>query len=466
MNKGGKLRPYEPTLMSLRRLFDAMMGAGLFSGLAWYFGMYKALGQIHLLMAVLIFLIALGCFDMAGVYRSWRTGLVLDEIRHLVSACSLVYVGLFVIVYFMKVSSDLSRTVVAVWMITWPLLLVGERIVIRNFLKHQRRKGRNIRTCVIAGAGDLGIRLARWIENNPWSGNKVIGFFDDETTKVVEGYPVLDNLDAIPQYIQEHPVDIVYLTLPMRAESKIQELVATLADSTVSIYLVPDIFYFDLILGGSATFYDDLPVIALRDTPLRGFNACLKRAEDLILTSLMLLAAWPVMLVIAIAVKLSSPGPVFFKQWRYGLHGKPIVVYKFRTMTVCEDGYQFRQATEDDPRTTRLGALLRKTSLDELPQLINILQGRMSLVGPRPHPVAMNEAYRKLVPGYMLRHKVRPGLTGLAQINGFRGETQELEKMQARIDHDLKYLRQWSLFLDLKILFITVINGSWRMNAY
>jgi putative colanic acid biosynthesis UDP-glucose lipid carrier transferase len=364
------------------------------------------------------------------------------------------------------VSSDLSRTVVAVWMITWPLLLVGERIVIRNFLKHQRRKGRNIRTCVIAGAGDLGIRLARWIENNPWSGNKVIGFFDDETTKVVEGYPVLDNLDAIPQYIQEHPVDIVYLTLPMRAESKIQELVATLADSTVSIYLVPDIFYFDLILGGSATFYDDLPVIALRDTPLRGFNACLKRAEDLILTSLMLLAAWPVMLVIAIAVKLSSPGPVFFKQWRYGLHGKPIVVYKFRTMTVCEDGYQFRQATEDDPRTTRLGALLRKTSLDELPQLINILQGRMSLVGPRPHPVAMNEAYRKLVPGYMLRHKVRPGLTGLAQINGFRGETQELEKMQARIDHDLKYLRQWSLFLDLKILFITVINGSWRMNAY
>lgn len=466
MNKGGKLRPYEPMLMSLHRLFDALLGMGLFSGLACYFGMYELFGQTYLLMAVLIFFISLACLDLAGVYRSWRTGLFLVEIRQLFSGCSLVYVLLFVIVYFMQVSSVLSRTVVAVWMITWPLLLAGERVVIRIFLRHQRHKGRNIRTCVIVGAGPLGRRLAGWIEKNPWSGNKLMGFFDDKATKVVEGYPVLNNLEAIPRYIQEHAVDIVYLTLPMRAESKIQRLVAALADSTVSIYLVPDIFFFDLILGGSATFFDGLPVIALRDTPLRGFNACLKRAEDLILTSLMLLATWPVMLAIAIAVKLSSPGPVFFKQWRYGLNGKPIVVYKFRTMTVCEDGYQFRQATEDDPRMTRLGALLRKTSLDELPQLINIIQGRMSLVGPRPHPVAMNEKYRTLVPGYMLRHKVRPGLTGLAQVNGFRGETRELEKMQTRIDYDLKYLRHWSLFLDLKIIFKTVTNGSWRINAY
>ena len=199
---------------------------------------------------------------------------------------------------------------------------------------------------------------------------------------------------------------------------------------------------------------------------MRGFNSLLKRAEDIVLSLGILFLASPVILLAALAIKLTSRGPVLFKQWRYGLDGQPIEIYKFRTMTVCEDGYEFKQAVPCDPRVTSFGAFLRRTSLDELPQLINVLQGRMSIVGPRPHPVALNESFRKKVPGYMLRHKVRPGITGLAQINGWRGETDTLEKMEKRIEQDLEYLRQWSIFLDLKIIALTIWNGAWKTNAY
>lgn len=457
MTKGGKLRAYEPVLMSLHRLFDALLGVGLFLGLAWFWRMYERYGQVHFIAAVLIFFISLACFHLSGIYRSWRIGAILVEVRQIFASCFMVILVLLITLYFLKESSSISRLVMVVWLITWPVCLVGERFVVRNFLKYQRQLGRNIRTCVIAGAGELGIRLARRINENPWSGTKLIGFFDDKVEGSVESHPVLGTLETIPAFVKQNNIDGVYLTLPMRAESKLQHLVAGLADSTASIYMVPDIFFFDLMLGGIVTFFEDLPIVALRESPLRGFNSVLKRAEDLALSGIMLLAAFPAMLIIAILIKLTSKGPVFFKQWRYGLNGKPILVYKFRTMKVCEDGYQFKQATKDDPRVTALGAFLRKTSLDEMPQLINVFQGRMSIVGPRPHPVAMNETFRKLVPGYMLRHKIRPGLTGLAQVNGWRGETDTLEKMKKRIEYDLNYLRSWSLFLDLKIIFKTVI---------
>jgi putative colanic acid biosynthesis UDP-glucose lipid carrier transferase len=455
MAKEGRLRPYEPLLMTLARLLDAFLGAILLLGWAYYFQMYQ---HEYLVLVFLIFFIALVCLHASGVYRSWRTSAFFgDEIRRLLAACLAIYIVYFGAVYFLKVSTVFSRRVMLAWMLSWPVLLTLGRLALRSFLKYQRQKGHNIRTCVIMGAGDLGIKLGRRLTNNPWSGAKLIGFFDDKVKTPVEGYPILGNLEEITSFIQQQPVDIVYLTLPMRAESKIQRLVGLLGDSTASIYLVPDIFFFDIIFGGIVTFFEDLPIVALRDTPLRGFNALLKRTEDLVFSSLMLLASLPILVVIAILIKLTSPGPVLFKQWRYGLNGKPFQIYKFRTMSVCEDGYQFKQTTPGDTRVTRLGALLRKISLDEMPQLINVLQGRMSIVGPRPHPVAMNETFRKLVPGYMLRHKVRPGLTGLAQINGWRGETDTLDKMKKRIEDDLQYLRHWSIFLDLKIIFKTAI---------
>ena len=230
----------------------------------------------------------------------------------------------------------------------------------------------------------------------------------------------------------------------MASQPRILHVLDELKDTTASIYFVPDMFITDLIQGRSGTVCGT-PVISVCESPFTGSNGLIKRASDIILSLLILALISPLLLLIALAIKLDSPGPVIFKQRRYGLDGEEILVYKFRSMRVCEDGDTIRQAQKDDARITRIGAFLRKNSLDELPQFINVLQGRMSIVGPRPHAVAHNEIYRNLIKGYMIRHKVKPGITGWAQVNGYRGETRTLDKMQARIDHDLDYLRNWSL---------------------
>lgn len=460
----GKLRPYEPLLITLHRIGDAAIGAGMLLYLAWVYQMY---GYIYIIAGVLAFFIAMVGFRSVGLYRSWRMATLSHEVHQIILGCIVVYVLLLLIGYALKVSDLYSRRVVLTWMVTWPVFLGMERLFVRTALRHYRENGRNLRTAVIAGGGELGQSLAKWMDENTWSGTRVLGFFDDERTAGVVGeYPILGNLDSLPEFARENTVDAIYIALPMRAETKIQWFLKELADSTASVYLVPDILLFDLLLGGNVMYFDNLPVIALRDTPLRGYNALLKRIEDLVLAALILIVISPVLLAIVIALKVSSRGPVFFRQWRYGLDGRPISIYKFRTMTVCEDGYTFKQATKCDARVTRLGALLRRTSLDELPQFINVLQGRMSIVGPRPHPVAMNEEYRKRVPGYMLRHKIRPGITGLAQLRGWRGETDTLEKMEKRVEYDLEYLRHWSVFLDLKIIALTILTSVSKTNAY
>ncbi len=459
----GKLRPYEPLLITVHRIGDAAIGFGLLLYLAWVYQMFY---HIYLIAGVLAFFIAMVSFRTVGLYRSWRVAALAHEVQQIITGCVVVYILLLLAGYALKSSDLFSRRVVLTWMVTWPVFLGMERLFIRTALRHYREKGRNLKTAVIAGAGELGQNLAKWMNENAWSGTKIAGFFDDNETHGVRGYPVLGNIESLPEFARNNCVDAIYLALPMRTEEKIQWLLKELADSTASVYLVPDILLFDLLLGGNVMYFDDLPVIALRDTPLRGYNAILKRVEDLVLAALILVVISPIMLAVIIALKISSRGPAFFKQWRYGLDGRPISIYKFRTMTVCEDGYTFNQATKSDARVTRLGALLRSTSLDELPQFINVLQGRMSIVGPRPHPVAMNEEYRRRVPGYMLRHKIRPGITGLAQLRGWRGETDTLEKMEKRVECDLEYLRQWSVFLDLKIIALTILTSVWKTNAY
>jgi putative colanic acid biosynthesis UDP-glucose lipid carrier transferase len=209
-----------------------------------------------------------------------------------------------------------------------------------------------------------------------------------------------------------------------------------------------------------------MPVVGVCDSPFSGVSGLVKRASDIVLASAILALILPALVVLAVLVRVTSPGPVIFKQRRYGLDGDEIIVYKFRTMKVAEDGEEIRQCGKGDPRVTRLGAFMRRTSLDELPQFVNVLQGRMSIVGPRPHAVAHNEMYRKLIKGYMLRHKVKPGITGWAQINGLRGETETLDKMKARVDYDLDYLRNWSLRLDLLIIARTVWVVLKGGNAY
>jgi putative colanic acid biosynthesis UDP-glucose lipid carrier transferase len=241
----------------------------------------------------------------------------------------------------------------------------------------------------------------------------------------------------------------------MASQPRILSLLDELRDTTASIYFVPDIFVTDLIQG-RVDSVGGMPVVAVCETPFSGLHGVIKRASDIVLSLLIVALISLPLLIIALAVKLSSPGPAIFKQRRYGLDGQEIIVYKFRSMTVIEDGVAIQQAQKHDKRITALGRFLRRTSLDELPQFFNVLQGRMSIVGPRPHAVSHNEMYRKLIKGYMQRHKVKPGITGWAQVNGYRGETETLEKMKARIDYDLDYLRNWSLRLDLYIIARTV----------
>jgi putative colanic acid biosynthesis UDP-glucose lipid carrier transferase len=259
------------------------------------------------------------------------------------------------------------------------------------------------------------------------------------------------------QYVKDNRTDVMFIALPIRHVKRVMNLLDDLRDTTASIYYVPDIFVFDLIQARSGEIHG-IPVVAMCETPFYGYRGVAKRLTDIGFSTLVLVLLLPLLVVIAIMVKLSSPGPIIFKQRRYGLDGQEIAVYKFRTMQVTEDGAQIRQASKTDGRITRVGGMLRRSSMDELPQLVNVLQGRMSLVGPRPHAVAHNEEYRKLIKGYMVRHKVLPGITGLAQVNGCRGETSKLEEMEARVNYDLDYLRHWSPMLDIKILLLTVVK--------
>ncbi|HCF9021838.1 TPA: undecaprenyl-phosphate glucose phosphotransferase, partial [Klebsiella variicola subsp. variicola] len=247
--------------------------------------------------------------------------------------------------------------------------------------------------------------------------------------------------------------------------AKIKSLITELTDTTCSVSLIPDMLTFN-ILQSRTEEINGIPVVPLFDTPLNGINMVIKRMEDIVLSFLILLLISPLLICISLAVKLTSSGPVIFKQIRYGMDGKPIKVWKFRSMKVMENDGVVTQAKKHDVRVTTVGKYLRKTSLDELPQFINVLMGNMSIVGPRPHAVAHNEQYRKLIRGYMLRHKVKPGITGWAQINGWRGETDTIDKMEKRVEFDLEYIRSWSLFFDFKIIFLTIFKGFVNKSAY
>ena len=353
---------------------------------------------------------------------------------------------------------DFSRAVVSTWLWVAPSAQIGAHLIFRGAAPYLLKLQGPPRGAVIVGMNEQGVALARHIVGSTYSGIELLGFFDDRSEErrgMKDEYKLAGKIDELPAYVKKNRVRFIYLSLPMTARPRILQVLDGLKDTTASIYFVPDMFITDLIQGRTDSVCGTT-VISVCDTPFRGFNGVLKRASDIVLSLLILLLVSPVMLVIMLAVRFGSPGPAIFKQRRYGLDGEQIVVYKFRSMAVTEDGNKIQQARKHDARVTRLGGFLRKTSLDELPQFINVLQGRMSIVGPRPHAVAHNELYRTLIKGYMVRHKVRPGITGWAQVNGQRGETDTLEKMQSRIDYDLDYLRNWSLKLDLVVILKTV----------
>jgi putative colanic acid biosynthesis UDP-glucose lipid carrier transferase len=398
-------------------------------------------------------------FGTASHFGLDRGALVLSTLcRWIAILCILLALG-----YVTKSSEDYSRIILVSWALATPVLLLVTDLALFALGRRLQLAESDERVAVFAGCNEASLQLAERLRQAPELRIKVDGFFDDRGADRLglaafsdDRHVLLGRLPDMAPYVKSRGVDLIFIALPMRHIRRVIDLLEELRDTTASIYYVPDIFVYDLIQSRSSEVLG-MPVIAMCETPFYGHRGVIKRAMDVIIASIALLLLSPLLLLIAVLVKLTSPGPVIFRQRRYGLDGEEIIVYKFRSMTVTEDGDEVRQARRGDSRLTPIGGFLRRMSLDELPQLINVLQGRMSLVGPRPHAVAHNEQYRKLIKGYMIRHKVRPGITGLAQVNGCRGETERLEEMQARVAHDIDYLRHWTLLLDLKILWSTFL---------
>lgn len=454
-----------PLVTLFRRLVDPLIILGLWYVLVVLHG--EVFGGYDLALAIITFFISSHVYDQIDPYREWRRGRLWSYARAIFIGWFIVVGLLFVIGHGTGLHYQYSRSAIILWFAITPFALMASHLAVRWMTSGMRKQGET-RSVIIVGINDMSMKLAERINEHPNLLMEVEGFFEDRGEgRYPNGLrqPVLGKNADVAAYVREHNTKLVFISLPMSTQPRIRQIVDELQDSTASVYFLPDIYGFD-IMQARFDQVGGVPVVAVCETPFTGFNSIVKRATDIALASLMQLMLAPVMLIIAAAVKLTSPGPVIFKQRRYGLNGEAIVVYKFRSMTVCEDGTKIVQAQKNDQRVTKIGAFLRRSSLDELPQLINVLQGRMSIVGPRPHAVAHNELYRKLIKGYMLRHKAKPGITGWAQVNGLRGETETLDKMKARIEYDLDYLRNWSVFLDLWIIVRTLKVVLARDNAY
>jgi len=422
----------------------------------------------YLLLTVLAFFIASQVFDEIDILVPWSSFHLTRLIRGIVGGWAIVVAILLFLGYATQLVVNFEQEVILTWFAVTPLVLLAGTKIARALLRRAVARGTLARTAIVVGANELGRELATRLRRDLYSGIIVRGFFDDRAHArlgALDPAEMLGQVKDAPEFVIHNGIDCVYVALPIAAQPRIINLINALRDSTASVYFVPHLFVFDLIQA-RVDAVSGIPVVAVCETPMFGVNAVVKRAFDLVMSISILAVIWPLMAAIVVAVKLTSPGPAIFKQRRYGLGGDEIMVYKFRTMTVQEDGDRIVQARKGDQRLTSIGAFLRRTSLDELPQFFNVVTGRMSIVGPRPHAVAHNEQYRKLIDGYMIRHKVKPGITGWAQVNGFRGETETLDKMRKRVEHDLDYLRNWSVSLDLWIMVKTLLTVWKDRNAY
>lgn len=473
----GYIRPLHTEMQGIKRAADTCLIFITYYVSLKHYGVHQSDYYLLFIFTTILYGVVA---EHRGIYQTWRGAPLFDHALDIIviwlisftTVASSLYLFDFIIFPQEPELAEKTKQALALWMPLAPLAIILLHCSRRGILSYLRTKDVNTRSYAILGANLLGQRLNHNINRMPWLGYKFMGFFDDRTNKKNPRLPdeIIDRVDGnfkeLLEKAQRGKIDHVYITLPLRAEKRIEKLVQDLADSTASVNIVPDFFTFSL-LHSKVTNINGIPVVSVYDTPLNSdLDGFIKRIEDLVLCAFILpLIALP-MLIIAIAIKISSPGPIIFKQYRYGVNGEQIRVWKFRSMSVCENGDTIKQATANDSRVTPLGAFLRRTSLDELPQFINVLQGSMSVVGPRPHAVAHNEYYRKEIKLYMLRHKMKPGITGLAQINGCRGETNTIDKMEARINYDLEYIRNWSVFQDVKIVFMTVFKGFVGSQAY
>ncbi len=438
---------------NLLSFFESVVGPAALVLSLWGVSFYYE-GEVppsYLILSVIVFAMT---FPSHARLQVSPLGLALDVVMNWLWIASLLFVTGWATGYLREFSTK------ALWAWLWaaPLTELAFCAAMRAAAPLLLQLQGPPQRAIIVGMNEQGLALANKIRHTPYVNIELTGYIDSREVQRLStpiNCPHLGKLDQLASLVKANRIQLIYLSLPMASQPRILQILDELKDTTASIYFVPDMFVTDLVQGRPGSVCG-MPVISVCDTPFTGSNGAVKRISDVVLSLIILTLILPILFVIAIAVKTGSPGPIIFKQRRYGLDGEEILVYKFRSMTVTEDGASIQQAQKNDARITPLGAFLRRSSLDELPQFVNVLQGRMSIVGPRPHAVAHNELYRKLIKGYMVRHKVKPGITGWAQVNGFRGETETLEKMQGRIDYDLDYLRNWSLQLDLQIIIKTV----------
>ncbi|HEY0489677.1 MAG TPA: undecaprenyl-phosphate glucose phosphotransferase [Telluria sp.] len=454
-----------PLISFFQRVLDPLIIMGTLYGVTLLY--QQPFNGYSLVLMVLGFFISGAVYQHVDPYKPWRRGRMVAYVRDTV----LGWVLTIAVLLFLGSASGLSyyyeERVVLAWFLVTPVILLASHLAVRRSPLGLRSE-HGVRSVVVVGANSAGLKFAGNCASQPNLFMEVRGFFDDRAAERHPEslpHPILGRTDDIAAYVRCHNIKMIFISQPISAQPRIRKLLSDLQDTTASVYFLPDVYVFDLMqarfdnIGG-------MPVVAICESPFMGINSTVKRTSDIVFATVILLLVLPVMALVALAVRLTSKGPVIFRQRRYGLYGEEIIVYKFRSMTVTDDGNTIAQARRNDARLTPVGAFLRRSSLDELPQFVNVLQGRMSIVGPRPHAVAHNEQYRKLIRGYMLRHKVKPGITGWAQVNGLRGETEVLEKMEARVRYDLDYLRNWSLWLDLWIILKTVKVVVMRHNAH
>lgn len=445
--------------------------------------------DIAVIVVALLVILALRGTKLDAAYVSWLAIVIggflyFAEVMHIYNtgkqqpnrvilaraslSLSLGFLAMIVISFMLKLTGNLSRLEISLWFFTSLFGLNLWRYCQHQLILSLRKQGYFQRRCAIYGLTESGIKLGNTIVQQDNLGLQMCGFYDDRQPDRFEerhASQLLGDSQALLKHAQQNEIDLLFIAIPFAADERIADLIRTLADSTLDIHVVFDHRITDL-LHGTPMEIGNLDTISVFDSPYSGSMAIIKRTEDIILSLFFLIITALPMLVIFSAVKLTSKGPGIFVQTRYGLNGERIKVWKFRSMRTQDDGPVVKQATKDDPRITKVGKFIRRTSLDELPQFFNVLTGQMSIVGPRPHAVAHNEYYRNEIPYYMIRHKVKPGITGWAQANGWRGETDELYKMQKRVEFDLYYIRHWSVFFDLKIIFLTVFKGFVGKNTY
>lgn len=452
---------YNLVRLSTGMVFGATVVACLLSIVAWYPTAFFDMFAVH---AVVAFLAALVVFSRVDLVATVGRG---EAFLGLSTRWLVVFFVVLVGAYFSKTAESLSRVVMITWLVLTPWALGAVMVVLRWLIRHYYAKEGRRRKAVFVRLSPASARLAQRLQSSVLNGIEVLGYFDDGEIQDPAG-PVLSRLGALadaPEFVAHQGVDMVYIAMDAADNATTRALMEALQDSTISIYFVPGMDLFGAP-GIQVSEMEGVPLLVAAETPFVGVARILKRLMDVGLASFFLVVLSPVLLAVALAVKLSSPGPVLFRQKRYGVGGREIDIYKFRSMVTQAPGAPVVQATQHDARVTRVGRILRRTSLDELPQFINVLQGSMSIVGPRPHAVEHNELYRRRIPGYMLRHKVKPGIIGLAQVNGLRGETESLDKMERRIAMDLEYIRHWSIALDIRIILRTALVVIYDKNAY